>query len=393
MPFGPLTSLAADPVLSLTNRFRADPRARKIDLGVGVYRDERGQTPVFAAVKLAEAQLAATQTSKSYLGSEGNLEFIRSLGLEALQWRDAIGLQTVGGTGALRLAAELLAYSKPGRRLWMSVPTWNNHLPIFTAAGLNVTSVDSFDAAADRYRPEVLLDALRKASSGDAVLLHGCCHNPTGIDPDTGFWIRLAEVIEARGLIPLLDIAYQGLGQNWHDDAAGLRHLGERVPDLLVAYSCDKNFGLYRERVGALFVRTGTPAEAVTVMSHLVALARADYSMPPDHGAAVVHHILQDAMLSESWRRELDAMRGRLRTLRRLLGARGRVGAVDLTALAGGAGMFAMLPLSVAQIDLLQSEYGVYMAPSGRINIAGLGEAHIDTFEAALSAVQRKYAA
>ena len=228
MPFGPLASLAADPVLALTSRFRADPRARKIDLGVGVYRDERGQTPVFAAVKLAEAQLAATQTSKSYLGSEGNLEFIRALGLEALQWRDAIGLQTVGGTGALRLAAELLACSKPGRRLWMSVPTWNNHLPIFTAAGLNVTSVDSFDAAADRYRPEVLLDALRKASSGDAVLLHGCCHNPTGIDPEHRFLDpSMANLlVEARGLVPLhRSSPYQGLGrQNWHVRRRGLRH-------------------------------------------------------------------------------------------------------------------------------------------------------------------------
>ncbi len=225
------------------------------------------------------------------------------------------------------------------------------------------------------------------------MLLHACCHNPTGVDPAIDFWERAAKIIAARGLVPLVDTAYQGLGSSWEQDGAGVRFLAERVPHVLIAYSCDKNFGLYRERVGALFIAGTTTADNGLLCGHLTALVRSNYSMPPDHGAAVVRSILEDAALTERWRAELAGMRTRLRTLRASLAAQGRIGAVDLTPLAGGFGMFAMLPLSMAQIDLLKSEFGIYMAPSGRINIAGLTESNIAAFIEALRAVQLKHAA
>jgi aromatic-amino-acid transaminase len=391
--FGEIASPTLDPFLALMARFRADTRPRKMDLGVGAYRDSRGNIPVFAAVKLAETHLAESQSTKAYLGSEGDLEFVTLLGAEAFGWTNVTGLQTVGGTGALRLAADLLAQTKPGRRLWMGVPSWPNHQPIFTASGLQIATVKLFDTTTQRYRPEALLDALQGAAPGDAVLLHGCCHNPTGVDPALSFWENVADIIVARGLVPLVDMAYQGLGSGWDEDSAGLRLLAERVPHLIVAYSCDKNFGLYRERVGALFIAGATTRETSLLFNHLIALARTNYSMPPDHGAAVVRIILQSDALTHAWRVELHGMRTRIQRLRAALAAHGRIGAVDLTSVAQGHGIFTMLPLSVAEIDLLQSEYGIYMVHSGRINIAGLAEEHIDRFVAALRAVQCRHAA
>jgi aromatic-amino-acid transaminase len=364
-----------------------------MDLGVGVYRDSRGDTPVFGAVKLAEKYLVEAQSTKTYLGSEGDPAFVALLAAQAFQWTGAAGVQTVGGTGALRLAGDLLACTKPGRRIWMGLPTWPNHLPIFAAAGLRAATVDLLEATTGRYRPEKLLEALRDAAPGDAVLLHGCCHNPTGVDPRGDFWERAAELIVARGLVPLVDVAYQGLGQGWDEDGAGLRLLAQRVPDLLVAYSCDKNFGLYRERVGALFIAGASANERQMLCNQVVALARTSYSMPPDHGAAVVRMILEDQELTRNWRAELDGMRRRIRRLRTALADHGRIGSVDLRPLAEGQGMFAMLPVSVAEIDLLQTEFGIYMPHSGRINIAGLAEDHVDRFVDALRAAQCRSAA
>jgi len=390
---GTLAPLTPDPVLALMGRFRADLRSRKMDLGVGVYRDSRGDTPVFGAVKLAEKYLLEAQSTKTYLGSEGDPAFVALLAAEALQWTGAVGLQTVGGTGALRLAADLLASTKPGRRIWVALPTWPNHLPIFAASGLRPATVELLDASTRKYRPDKLLDALRDAAPGDAVLLHGCCHNPTGIDPQGDFWERAADVIVARGLVPLVDMAYQGLGQGWDGDGAGPRTLAERVPDLMVAYSCDKNFGLYRERVGALFIAGVSANETQMLCNHVVALARTNYSMPPDHGAAVVRVILEDQELTRHWRAELEAMRMRIHRLRTALASYGRIGSVDLGSLADGRGMFAMLSLSAAEIDVLQSEFGIYMSHTGRINIAGLAEDHMDYFVDALRVVQRRNAA
>jgi aromatic-amino-acid transaminase len=400
MSFGDLKPAATDPVLGLMSRFRADGRARKIDLGVGVYRDAAGNTPVFAAVKAAEHRLATDQTTKAYLGAEGDPEFVSLLATAVFgeayvssDGRSALaGLQTVGGTGALRLAAELLSRTRPGRRIWLSLPTWPNHVPLFTAAGLEVHGVEGFDAAAQHPRTEALLHALAGAAPGDAVLLHGCGHNPTGLDPDSSFWEHIAAEIAARGLIPLIDMAYQGLGRGWSEDGAAMRRLAA-LPNVLVAYSCDKNFGLYRERVGALFVAGSSPSETQALLSHLIALARTSYSMPPDHGAAVVRVILEDPALTRLWRGELDVMQTRLRSLRTTLATHGRVGAVELGSLADGNGLFALLPLLPGQIELLQTDHGIYLPPSGRINIAGLAEQHVERFVAALGAVQLKLAA
>jgi aromatic-amino-acid transaminase len=368
--------------------FRADTRIRKMDLGVGVYRDAFGHTPVFAAVKRAEKCLAEDQMTKSYLGSEGDPEFLKLIGQQVFGHTGTPGLQTVGGTGALRLAADLLARSNPQCQVWVGLPTWPNHLPIFKEAGLRVATVDTFDPDTGRFRPNALLDALQNAARGDAVLLHACCQNPTGVDPAPDFWPRVAEIIAARGLVALVDSAYQGLGQGWHEDGAGLNTLITRVPHVLVAYSCDKNFGLYRERVGALFVSGTAGEDAKLLCNHLSALARANYSMPPDHGAAIVRVILQDPALTDLWRTELNDMRARMQELRAALASYGRVGAVDLNALRQGNGMFAMLPLSLAEIARLQHEFGIYIAPNGRMNIAGLAEEDIERFVDALRTVQ-----
>jgi len=386
--FGSLSPASNDPLLALIGQFRADTRARKLDLGVGVYRDAEGQTPIFAAVKHAERRSAEEQSTKCYLGCEGDPEFVRLLGRQVFGHSCARGLQTVGGTGALRLAADLLARNNPKCRIWIALPTWPNHLPILQEAGLQAMSVDTYDVERHLFRPERLLDALANAAPGDAVLLHACCHNPTGIDPDMAFWTNIADIMVARGLIALVDSAYQGLGQGWIEDGAGLNALVERVPHVLVAYSCDKNFGLYRERVGALFVAGTQRDDAKLLCNHLSALARTSYSMPPDHGAAIVRLILQDAALTQRWAAELDTMRARMRGLRVALAERGRVGAVDLNALRQGNGMFAMLALDPRDIPRLQCEFGIYLAPNGRMNIAGLAEKNIDLFIDALSAVQ-----
>jgi aromatic-amino-acid transaminase len=430
MAFGELAAHPPDGVLALMQRFRVDSRSWKMDLGVGVYRDAYGSSPVFAAVKLAERLLLESQNTKTYLGSEGDPEFVQRLKAEALDGTAGerlVGVQCVGGTGALRLAAELLAQTQTGRRLWMGLPSWPNHLPICAAARLATQTVDLSDPATAGYRPEALLDALQGepnalgerdtvhperparpdspaladspgrsaagAQPGDAVLVHACCHNPTGVDGGLPFWERLADIVIERRLVPVVDMAYQGLGRGWDEDAAGVRLLAARVPHLLVAYSCDKNFGLYRERVGALFMQGANAAESHRLFDHAVAIARANYSMPPDHGAATVRTILESGALRASWRNELDGMRTRLRELRAALAARGRVGCVDLSTLARGDGLFAVLPLSGVQIDRLQSDHAIYLAPSGRINIAGLAAERIDAFVDALRAVQRKHAA
>jgi len=388
MGFESLRPLAPDPLLALIGRFRTDRRDRKMDLGVGMYRDAAGETPVFQAVKQAEARLLQGQRTKGYLGAEGDPAFVALLGARIFGADAALpGVQAVGGTGALRLAADLLARSQAGRRIWLGMPSWPNHAPIFAAAGLQTLGFDLVHPATGGARPEAILQALEASRPGDAVLIHGCCHNPTGIDADAGLIRKIAALMAARGLIPLVDLAYQGLGRGWHEDGAATRRLVESVPTALVAASCDKNFGLYRERTGALFVSSPTRREAQALCSHLVALARTAYSMPPDHGAAVVRSILEDDDLAELWSAELNAMRGRIGRLRAALAAYGQVGGVDLGALAGGLGMFAMLKLAPAQIDRLQAEFGIYMAQSGRINIAGLAEDDIDRFVDALRSV------
>ena len=379
--FDSLTRQPDDPLLALIGLYRADARAEKIDLGVGVYRDEEGATPIFRAVKAAERQLVESQPTKAYVGPEGNPVFLDHLW--ALTAGDAgrglakAALQTPGGSGALRLAADLMARMGT-RRIRLGLPSWPNHASIFKAAGLEVVGYPFFDVPSQAVLFDRMMEALEGAERGDAVLLHASCHNPTGAGLTAEQWALAAAAIAKRGLLPLVDIAYQGYGKGLDADAAGLRHLIATVPEALVAVSCSKSFGLYRERTGAIYAVTQSADSATTVRSNLAALARTSYSMPPDHGAAVVATILGDDALKADWMAELESMRGRIVSIReRLATGLARRWQV-LTAVAGQEGMFSLLPLEEADVMRLRAEHGIYMPGSGRINIAGLKSAEVD---------------
>ena len=310
-PFARLQACAPDPLLSIIRDHARDPRPEKVDLGVGVYREEDGSTPVMQAVKEAEWRLASYQTTKAYLGTDGDRLYLDALAALAFGHppEALASMQTVGGTGALRLAGELLSRTRPDSRVWMTEPSWPIHRDIFRACDLAVEIVPHLDAsgAADAGR---FVEALQAASAGDAVLLHACCHNPTGDDYTAADWETLAGVLDRRGLIPLIDCAYHGLAQGLEPDAAGMRRLVETLPNILVAYSCNKNFALYRDRTGALFCKAEGRRDLV--QSNLMHAARRLWSMPPDHGAAVVRDILMDKALRRSWEDELAAMRRRI---------------------------------------------------------------------------------
>ncbi len=376
-----------DPLLSLIAAYKADPRSDKIDLGVGVYRTEDGQTPVMAAVKAAEQRLWEIQPSKEYLGPDGDPEFVPALGVTAFGslWNrhPAIGLATPGGTGALRLAADLIALVRPGAKVYCAAPTWPNHPPILSAAGLTMTPFDAFDAARQRFDLASFEQGVADARAGDVLLLQGCCHNPLGADPDLEEWRAIADIVRARRLVPLIDLAYQGLGEGWREDIAGATLVIEAAEEALVAYSCDKNFGLYRDRVGAIFAFTQAQATADAMLSNLVMMARTSWSMPPDHGAATVRILLQDPALKLQWEEELTSMQRRIAAMRR---DASRLHPA-LASLALQKGMFSVLPLSPQQIVEMRERHGVYMAPSGRINVAGLTPANLDAFASAMAAV------
>lgn len=373
-----------DALLALIGQFRGDTRAEKIDLGVGVYRDEAGRTPVFKAVKAAERQLAEGQPTKAYLGPEGNRRFTTALAPMALGAfaSDArlAAVQTPGGTGALRLAADLVAAASPHARVWMGTPSWPNHPPLMRAAGLELATYRHFDPARQSVCFDEIMTALEGAARGGVVLLHGCCHNPTGADLDDAQWSALADLMAKRGLVPLLDLAYQGLGDGLEADAKGVRAVMERVDEVLLAYSCDKNFGLYRERTGALFLRARDAGAAQVAYSNALACARATWSMPPDHGAEVVAIILENDTLKAQWLDELDGMRARISDMRARLAAADPV----FAPIARQKGMFSLLPVDAAAVARLKTDYAVYMAGSGRINICGLAPGNINRFVAAL---------
>ena len=385
-----LTAQPADALLALIKLYAADSRADKIDLGVGVYRTAEGATPVFKAIKAAEARLLEGQDSKSYLGPEGDMGFVRAIMPWMLGDFDPAGriegLQTPGGTGAVRLAADLLL--KAGvQRIWMGTPSWPNHAQILAAVGLGHETFRHLDVATQRLDFNALEAALDRAEAGDAVLLHGCCHNPTGADYSPAQWDQIADTVAAKRLFPLIDIAYHGLGHGFEADGYGLRAVLAKVPEALIAYSCDKNFGLYRERVGALYVMTESPAQQPAIQSNLAALARANWSMPPDHGAASVRIILEDEGLTRLWLNELDSMRTRMREVRDALAAYQAIGSVNLAAVGEQNGLFSVLQLTPDQIAALRSDWGVYMAGSGRINIAGFTDANIPHFIEGLRSV------
>ena len=380
-----------DALLALIKLYDADPREDKIDLGVGVYRTADGGTPVFACIKSAEAKLVAEQDTKAYLGPEGDMGFVHALMPHVFAGDDPAlggridGMQTPGGTGAVRLAVAMA--KKAGiSRIMMGTPSWPNHAQILADTGVEMAGFQH--AGADGFaNMDALRDALRGANEGDAVLLHGCCHNPTGVDYTPAQWDEIAALLVETGVLPIIDLAYQGLGEGMEEDAYGLRKIVASVPEALIAYSCDKNFGLYRDRVGAFYVLGANADDTAKAMSNGYALARANWSMPPDHGASAVRIALTHPAMTQQWTAELDSMRARIKQVREKLAAASNSGGVNLAPLGAQQGMFAILPLSKDQILTLREEHGVYMAGSGRINVAGLTMDNIGAFVAALAAV------
>jgi aromatic-amino-acid transaminase len=385
--FDKLALQSPDALLQIIKDHANDSRPHKIDVGVGVYRNEAGFTPVFGAVKAAEARLVQQQDSKSYLGADGDTGFVALMGElifgEAYSAHSGLGgVQTPGGTGALRLGAELLNRARPGANIWQWTPTWPNHPPIIKESGLHVRSIAAYDLLSGRLGISAVAEALARATAGDVLLVQASCHNPTGADPRPEQWKRIAQICTERGLIPFIDCAYQGLGDGLDEDVEGLRTLVAAVEEAVIAYSCDKNFGLYRDRVGALWVKS--KAETVAgVRSNMLELTRSLWSMPPDHGAAVVRLILEDEALKAAWQQELDAMRERINSVRKAVA----IADARLDFIARQRGLFAMLPLTPEQIAVLRNEHAIYMAPSGRINVAGLAVAQVPIFVGALQSV------
>ncbi|MEM7540641.1 MAG: amino acid aminotransferase [Pseudomonadota bacterium] len=393
--FDALDTLAPDPILGLMAAYRADPHPQKIDLGVGIYKDEAGDTPIMAAAGEAERQRIAQETTKAYIGPPGTPEFNDAIrGLIFGNQHDAVkaglvtGVQTPGGCGALRVTAELLKRARPQLTIWVSDPTWANHIPLLGSAGLNIETYAYYDRENQCLRPEAMLETLAKVATGDVVLLHGCCHNPSGVDLDAEHWHEVAKLANQQGFLPFIDLAYQGLGDGLDEDAYGARYLAEHCEELVVAGSCSKNFGLYRERVGTVQVKSATNAISEVVQSQLGNVVRGIYSMPPAHGAAIVERILGDEAMSASWRRELDEMRERINGLRALLAqSLSEKTGQDFSFIERQRGMFSFLGITPEQVATLKEQYSIYMVDSSRINVAGINQKNVKYFVDAVGSV------
>ena len=379
-----LEATTPDAILAIAEQFRADPRPEKLDLSVGVYRDASGETVIMQAIKKAEHQLLQEQRTKTYVGLAGDSDFNQAmanlvLGPDLQEERLAT-TQTPGGGGALRMLADLVARATANvggeATVWVSEPTWPNHSAILHHAGLRHRTYPYLDCTTGLLNFDAMMTGLQAASVGDVLLLHGCCHNPSGADLTLDQWKTLSEIVTAQGLVPFVDLAYQGFGDGLEADVAGLRTIADAVPEMLLAVSCSKNFAIYRERVGCAMVLCQDAAQASVTANTMQTLARANYSMPPDHGAAVVRIILQDPSLYRLWANELQQMRIRVQSLRTSL-----VSALNTASnssrfdfLANHQGMFSLLGLSSAQIDRLRDESGIYIVGDSRINVAGLRE-------------------
>ena len=397
--FEQLNTLPADPILGLMAAYRQDAHPQKIDLGVGVYKDEQGRTPVMRAVKAAESQLLAEQNTKTYVGPAGLESFnqrvadlVFGASLNQTLGERRITFQTPGGCGGLRLAAEFLNKVNPGARVLVSDPTWANHMPLLGDAGLQLSQYPYYDQQSHSINFDAMMNALQHARRGDLVLLHGCCHNPCGADLTPDQWQAVTELAERNGFVPFIDLAYQGLGDGLDQDSYGVRLMAERLPELLVVSSCSKNFGLYRERTGALSLITNAAASTRAAGSQIAATARGFYSMPPDHGAAVVAGILGDGALNAQWTAELTEVRERINSLRtqlhQALAARdtGR----DFSFIEQEKGMFSFLGLSVAQVRALVSDFSIYLVDSSRINIAGINHNNLEYLADSIAHVLRQ---
>jgi aspartate aminotransferase len=391
-----LDRLPPDPILGLMAAFRADNDAHKVDLGVGVYRDDQGDTPILKAVRQAEQAVLARQNTKSYVAAAGNAGFNQAMeklvfGADhpALTDGRVRTIQAPGGCGALRLGAELIRAASPDSVVHVSTPTWANHVPLLSGCGLELERYPYFDPATGGVNFSAMVSALERLPARSVVLLHASCHNPTGADLSDAQWRELLSLVKSRNLLPFIDMAYQGLGAGVVEDAYGIRLFCSELPEVTVAVSCSKNFGLYRERTGALHVVTETKTAADAVLTQLVRIARSIYSMPPDHGAAIVHEILDNSGLRELWTEEVGGMRKRIlglrhEAVRQLKQACPRR---DFGFIATQRGMFSYLGVSVEQVRELQSRHHVYMTDDSRINIAGLRRENLEYFAQAVAKV------
>ena len=379
--FQSLNRLNEDAILGVMARYRADPSPLKVDLGVGVYRDTNGDTPVLDCVRRAERAVIAGQTTKSYVAPAGRAEFNEAVsGLvlgpshPALVDRRTIAVQAPGGCGALRVGAELIRTAARTASVHVSDPTWGNHIPLLGSSGFELRRYPYYDALTHRLTFDAMLDHLERAPAGDVVLIHACCHNPTGADLDLNQWHAVIEVLQRRHLVPFLDLAYQGFGEDVEADAAGVRLVAGNVPECLIAVSFSKNLGLYRERVGVLLAVGENEDRAAAVKSHVLQIARSIYSMPPDHGAAIAARILADADLCRSWLDELAAMRTRIRDMRALLARHIRRlrGDDAFDFLERQRGMFSLLGAPPEVVLRLREEHHVYMTADSRMNLAGV---------------------
>lgn len=396
--FNDLKALPADPILGLSVLFKADQNPKKVDLGVGIYKDDEGQTPILKAVREAYRHLAQTEPSKAYAPPQGwpgftdhlqNLVFGARL---ADSLRPFVGaVQTPGGCGALRLGFELIKASAPNATVWVSDPTWANHTPIIHASGLKTATYRYYNSTTASLDTGGMFEDLKAAKAGDIILLHGCCHNPTGADFGGENKTLMTQLLELanRGVIPFIDMAYQGFGDGLEKDATLTRTLFETCPEALLTYSCSKNFGLYRERAGAVFVKGTQESSGKTLETHLCKIARESYSMPPAHGAALATAILESEDLSTVWKTELEAMRQRMQALRRAFTAAAKASPLPaaMQNVETQKGMFSILDLTPEQIAALRGDHAIYMPTNGRINIAGLNPRNIPYVIASLTQV------
>lgn len=385
--FESLNPVAMDPILGLMAAFRADARTNKIDLGVGVYMNDRGHTPVMTSVKEAETQLMQLETTKAYQGIAGDPDYNQRI-LELMFGADHSilnagrikSIQAPGGSGALRVGAELIQRARPDAKLWVGVPTWPNHIPLLGSAGFEIKEYPYYNRDSHQVETDAMMETLRQVPAGDMVLLHGCCHNPTGADLTHEQWDLIADLALERGFVPFIDTAYQGLGDGLEEDAYGLRMMAERLPELVIASSCSKNFGLYRERTGSITFIAETPEQADIVAAQAMSVARQIYSMPPAHGALLVSLILGDQQLRANWEAELTEVRERIQSMRSLLAdsIQNNAAGIDFSHIKQQRGMFSFLGLNTAQLDQLREEYGVYIVSSSRVNLAGINSSNID---------------
>lgn len=394
--FETVNAAPADPILGLTEEFKKDARAEKINLGVGIYKNEEGQTPVLATVKKAEAALLESEKTKSYLTIEGTAEY--GLAVQKLLFgadsnivnnKLAKTAQAPGGTGALRVAGEFIKRQLSSSKIWISNPTWANHNGVFSAAGLETAQYGYYNAESKDKDFNAMVDSLNQAAAGDIVLLHGCCHNPTGIDPTEDEWEVLAKLCADKGLIPLFDFAYQGFAKGVEEDATGLRIFAQYNEEILVASSFSKNFGLYNERVGAFTLVAKNEQVATTAFSQVKSIIRSIYSNPPAHGSAVVTYILNDAALRAEWEAEVAEMRDRIQEMRVLFVETLKSEGVssDFSFIERQNGMFSFSGLSKEQVNRLKEEFAIYIVGSGRISVAGMTKSNMGPLCKGIAAV------